>query len=191
MLPLMSRIALLLPCLFVAACTVGELPTSRNGAAEVDAGALPIDAAANANACIDRVAVPAVAKIHSPEAGGGTHAGDNCLQGGCHSQAETNRHFQFGGTVYKADGVTPNPGVTIRIKPARGGPAGTMVSDDAGNFSLVAGQLMMAFPATVEATACPNVTPMVSQVAAGGGGACSSAGCHAAGSTQGVIKFSP
>lgn len=186
----MTRTALLLSSLFVAACTVGELPTNR-GSGTVDAGGGTVDAPVNANACIDRLTPPGIAHVHSAAAGGGTHAGDNCLQGGCHSQADGDRHYQFGGTIFKADGVTPNPGVNIRVKPANGGTPGTMVTDDAGNFYLTAPGVQMAFPAAVEATACPTITPMAGQVVAGGGGACNSAGCHAKGSTQGVIKFSP
>jgi hypothetical protein len=192
----MLRTALVLSSLFAAACTVGDLPTNR-GNGQVDAGngsgSNPqIDAAPTGNGCVDRVTA-GDPHIHGTAAGGGTHAGDDCMT--CHAKGAAGPapgpQFQFGGTLYKADGVTPNAGVTIRIKPAGGGTPVPLVTDTAGNFSAAAGTIPAAFPATVDVTVCPTVTAMGGQLVANGGGACNSGGCHAKGGTQGVIRVSP
>lgn len=185
------RIALLLTSLLFAACTVGEVGTSNNNAP--DGGTKPgTDGGATGNGCITRAAA---SPPHPHTLGGGTNAGQNCLMvGACHlnnnnSGPDAGPPFQFAGTVYKSDGKTPNPGVTIRIKPVSGGAGGIMVSDEAGNFSLGVGSVMMAFPATTDVTACPTVSAMVSQVVANGGGACNS--CHVAGGAAGTVITLP
>jgi len=66
-----------------------------------------------------------------------------------------------------------------------------LFTDAAGNFKFSAITLNEdAFPASVEVTVCPNTKPMVAKIATGPlqGGNCNSAGCHAPGGTQGVIK---
>ncbi|HEX7838136.1 MAG TPA: hypothetical protein VF469_11765 [Kofleriaceae bacterium] len=183
------RIALLLTSLLFAACTVGEVGTSNNNAP--DGGTKPgMDGSPTGNGCVNRAAA---SPPHTHALGGGTNAGMNCLAAGaCHlnnSGANAGPPFQFAGTVFKSDGKTPNPGVMIRIKPVSGGPGGTMVSDEAGNFSLGVGSVMMAFPATTDVTACPTVSAMVSQVVANGGGACNS--CHVAGGAAGTVITLP
>jgi hypothetical protein len=174
----MSRTALLLSSLFVAACTVGELPTNRDnpgpggGSNTMPDAAMPVG-----NGCVGRVAAT---DAHLHTAGNTDNAGKSCMVGGCHLKGNTGTGasaYQFAGTVYKADGVTPNPGVNIRIKPANGGAGGTLVSDKGGNFSAGDGSIMMAFPATTDVSACPTIMPMSAQIVAGGGGNCN--GCHA------------
>jgi hypothetical protein len=178
------RIVLLLSSLVFAACTVGEVGTSNNNAP--DGGPKPgMDGGPTGNGCVNRATA---GPQHTHIAGGGTNAGQNCLQVGCHLNNQTGINapaYQFAGTVYKADGKTPNPGVTIRVKPMSGGAPGIMISDEAGNFSLNAGSVMTAFPAITDATACPTLTSMVSQVVANGGGACNS--CHVAGGAAGTV----
>jgi len=180
----MSRTALLLSCLFVAACTVGEIPSNR-GTGGTDAGNTQVDAAPVGNGCVNR-AIAGDPHIHT--AGGTANAGQSCIVAGCHLNNQGGGPgFQFAGTVYKADGTTPSAGVTIRITGA-GGASTTAITDTAGNFSLGAGTLMAAFPATTNVTACPNVAPMAGQLVQGGGGNCNS--CHAkVGGTTGVITI--
>ncbi|HEU4728687.1 MAG TPA: hypothetical protein VFT22_12375 [Kofleriaceae bacterium] len=180
----MMRTALLVSSLFFAACTVGEVGTASNGpGGTIDGG--PGSGSGSAAACVNR-ATPATAFDHG---GGVTHAGENCLQvGACHlnnSGPGAGPPWQFAGTVYKSDGVTPNPGVSIRIKQKTGTGSITLVSDTAGNFSVAAGSLQQAFPATTDATACPTVKAMVSDLAQNGGGACNS--CHVAGGAAGSV----
>lgn len=170
----MMRTALLLSSLFVAACTVGEPP---KGASGTDAGTAGGDGATG-NGCVDRLALPDPAHVHL--AGGGTNAGQGCVVAGCHlaSAPGTNAPgYQFAGTIYKPGGTTPNAGVTVTVKSMTTNMTTAAITDDAGNFSISAGSLMMAFPATVNASACPTLTPMVSQLSQGGGN-CTSAACH-------------
>jgi len=173
----MTRTALLLSSLFVAACTVGEIP--RTGGADdtpgTDAGNPGTDGGAVGNGCVNRAA----ADVPHQHAGNVTHAGENCMQAGaCHAQG-TAQPFQFAGTLYKSDGTTPSAGASIRVKPMAGGAGITLLTDTAGNFSVAAGALPMAFPALTDATACPTVKPMVGSLAQNGGGACNS--CHVVG----------
>ena len=192
----MMRTALLLSSLFVAACTVGELPktggggTGGNDTTGVDAGGNMggTDAGgAHANGCIDRIVPPGDAHQHGG-AGGPTHAGEGCVVTACHlasSPGPGAPGFQFAGTVYKPDGTTPSTGVTLQVKSAAGKIA-VGVSDSAGNFNIVAGTLQAAFPATTNVTACPNLMPMVSQLVQAGtvpGGNCN--GCHVTGGSAG------
>lgn len=192
----MMRTALLLSGLLVAACTVGELPktggiggTGGNETPGVDAGSNPgTDASgAHANGCVDRI-VPAGDAHQHGGTGGPTHAGEGCVVGGCHLASNLGAGapgFQFAGTVYKPDGTTPSTGVTIQVKSAAGKIA-VGVSDSAGNFSIPAGTLQAAFPATTNVTVCPNVTPMVSQLVQAGtvpGNNCN--GCHVTGGSAG------
>jgi len=176
----MTRAVLLLSSLFVAACTVGDLP--KNGGADAapgtDSGNGGIDSPINANGCVDRIVPPGGAH---PHAGGVTHAGEGCLLSGCHlanAPGAGAPGFQFAGTIYKPGaGKIPSTGVTIQVKSAAGVLA-TGVTDDAGNFNILAGTLPNPFPATVSVTACPTKTAMVSTLAQGGGN-CTSAACHA------------
>ncbi len=190
----MTRTALLLSSLFVAACTVGELPTAGGGntggnnTSGVDAGSPPgTDAGgAHANGCIDRIVPPGGSHTHL--AGGGTNAGLGCVVAACHLASNPGPNapgFQFAGTVYKPDGTTPSTGVTIQVK-SPGGTVAIGVTDDAGNFNIMQGSLQQAFPATTNVTACPNLTPMVGQLVQAGtvtGNNCN--GCHVVGGSAG------
>jgi hypothetical protein len=172
----MTRAALLLSCLFAAACTVGDLPGTGN--AGTDAGNTPgTDAPKTGNGCVDRIVPPGGSHTHL--AGGTTHAGEGCLVAGCHlaNNPGTNAPgYQFAGTVYKPGTTTPSAGVTVTVKSSLGATA-VGVTDDAGNFNIMAGALPNPFPATVSVTACPTLTPMISTLSQGGGN-CTSTGCH-------------
>jgi len=174
----MTRAALLLSSLFVAACTIGELPNSGGGNPGTDAGNTGIDAPKqNSNGCVDRIVPPGGAHPHV--GGGVTHAGEGCVVAGCHLANNPGAGapgFQFAGTVYKPGTTTPSTGVTVTVK-ANGGATATGVTDDAGNFNIPANSLPNPFPATVSVTACPTLTPMASSLAQGGGN-CTSTGCH-------------
>ena len=196
----MMRTALLLSSLFVAACTVGELPKAGGGGgggggsdtAGVDAGSTPgTDAGGTpANGCIAR-AVAGDPHQHGGT-GGPTHAGEGCVVAQCHLANNLGPNapgFQFAGTVYKLDGTTPNAGVTIQVKSAAGKVA-IGVTDTAGNFSILAGTLQAAFPATTDVTVCPNVAAMGGQLVQAGtvpGNNCN--GCHAPGGTTSRITI--
>lgn len=179
----MTRTALLLSSLFVAACTVGELPKNGAGGGDIagpDAGNTTggTDGGIKANNCVNRIVPPGGAHLH---AGGATHAGEGCLVAGCHLANNPGAGapgFQFAGTVYKPGaGKIPSTGVTVQVKSAAGMVV-TGVTDDAGNFNILAGSLPNPFPATVAVTACPTLTPMSSSLVQGGGN-CTSAACHA------------
>jgi len=199
---LMMRTALLLSGLFVAACTVGDLPktggtggtgTGGNETPGVDAGSPPATDAGGvqANGCIARIVPPGDAHEHGGT-GGPTHAGEGCVVAACHLASNPGPGapgFQFAGTVYKPDGTTPSTGVTIQVK----SPAGKIavgVSDSAGNFNIVAGTLPAAFPATTNVTACPTLQAMSGQLVQAGtvpGNNCN--GCHAPGGTTSRITI--
>lgn len=188
----MTRAALLVSSLFVAACTVGELPRNGGGGDDtqgIDAG---IDAAATGNGCADRIpaAQAVIAHVHSAAAGGGTNAGKACLAAGCHAANAPGANapgYQFGGTLYKPGTTTPSVGATIRVKTASVA-APDYLTDSAGNFHIPAQTLPGAFPgATVLVTACPKVTSMITPLKQGDGD-CAKAGCHVAGS-QGPITL--
>lgn len=178
----MTRAALLLSSLFVAACTIGDLPKTGDNPGGIDAGPTGgIDAPKNTNGCVDRLAPPQLeAHIHSN--GNTTNAGLRCVTAACHGPGGTGPVFQAAGTVYKTGGTTPSAGVYVRIK------TGTTtvamgVTDNAGNFNILSG---VTFPSTTDATACPNVAPMSSQLVQAGavpGGDCN--GCHVAGGAAG------
>ena len=184
----MTRAALLLSSLFVAACTVGDIP--RTGGADdtpgIDAGTTPgTDAGPVASLCVNRLTPADPAHVH---AAGGTHAGEGCMQAGtgCHANGGAGGQFQFGGTVYKpGTAKIPSAGATVRVKSA-GGTVLDMITDDAGNFHIAAGSLPMPFPAMVTATACPTITPMGGALVQGGGN-CTSAACH--GGATGVVTL--
>jgi hypothetical protein len=184
----MMRTALLLSSLFVAACTVGDIP--RTGGADdtpgIDAGTTPTtDAGPVASLCVNRITPADPAHLH---AGNVTHAGEGCMQAGagCHANGGAGGQFQFGGTVYKPGAAKiASAGATVRVKSA-GGTVLDMITDDAGNFHIASGSLPMPFPAMVTATACPTITPMAGALVQGGGN-CTSAACH--GGTTAVITL--
>ncbi len=92
------------------------------------------------------------------------NAGQNCMNG-CH-----NHGFTLAGTLYAAGGAALAGG-TITVTDAAGA-THDVVSQQNGNFYT---SIPIAYPATVYASACPSVKPMVANVAASGAG-CNS--CH-------------
>jgi hypothetical protein len=115
----------------------------------------------DAPACDDRVAT-AVTGEH--------HPGRDCML--CHAAGGDGPTFTLGGTLY-ADvaGTAPLDGAAVHVLAADGQ---EIVMETAlnGNFWTTA---PLAFPVTTWASACPDVRPMVTPVAAGG---CNAAGCH-------------
>lgn len=160
--------------LLLAACTVGEVGTANNTGVDGGAGA---DGGSNANACVDRLA--AADPPHTHIAGGTSNKGLNCIVAGCHlnnSLGAGAPGYQFAGTIYAAGTTNPSAGALVRIK------SGTMIlkaySDADGNFHFDAGALAGQFTATVDVTACPTVTPMVTQLVGGNGGGAGANSCN-------------
>lgn len=160
----------------LAGCDVGSL--QPGGGTGTDGGGGGGDGGGNVAACVNR-GTPGAAYDHG---GGVTHAGENCMQAGCHGGGGGGSVYTAAGTVYKADLTTPNPGAVVRIR--SGGNELTAVADSAGNFRFAQ---TITFPGETDVTACPNQVPMVTPLG-NGDGACSRAGCHVAGA-QGVIRF--
>ena len=171
------RSAILLFCLLVAACSVGEVPANNIA---------PDGGGPSGGDCVNRFSPPGPAHIN--EDGLGTNARMGCVEANCHGQplGPGAPQWQFAGTVVKPGGTTASAGATVRIKSA----AGTVieaVTDDAGNFSIPAGTLPNPFPATVTVTACPTTTAMVSAIAQGQNDCNASGTCH--GGAQGPINL--
>ncbi|MDX2094144.1 MAG: hypothetical protein SFX73_40310 [Kofleriaceae bacterium] len=159
----------------VTGCSVGEV--ALNGGGPDGGGGGGGDGGGLAAACVNRGQI-GLAHQH---AGGGTNAGTNCMDGvACHAAGGAGGTFTAAGTLYKADKVTPDPGAAVRI--FSGGQTYTAFADDAGNFRFTQA---ITYPATTDASACPDAIPMLTQLRAGDG-ACARAGCHVAGA-QGVV----
>jgi hypothetical protein len=177
----MTRTALLLSSLWVAACTVGELPEASNNQGTDAGGEM-------GNGCQNRNAAPDPPHDHGGVAGA-TNAGMSCVASGCHLEGATGTDapaFEFAGTVYKTGAVAPNAGVIITITKVADGTTASAITDTAGNFHVPAGMLAGAFPATVNVSACPTISKMVGQLAADTGPSCNGGGtCH--GATAGKI----
>jgi hypothetical protein len=196
--------ALILVSFAMAACEVGSVPSNLNTSADAPVGptidSAPIVDAIAAALCAPRLVPANTPHIHSTNT---THAGENCVQAGCHlpTNVGTNApEFQFGGTLYGTDGTTPNGGATIYF--SAGGVTKNTTSDSAGNFYLQndATGLPQPFPATVSVSVCttgstgPAPTPMTAAITAvtgGAGGGCAMSGCHTPGTGQGAITLSP
>jgi hypothetical protein len=136
-------------------------------------GGLPYDAP---SACVERA--PAVA-AHLHAGVFRTFAGTGCVVGGCHFSGMTGigaTAFQFAGTVYGDDGMTPNIGATVQINPDLGAGA-SAVTDSAGNFFIRDGTLPDPFPGRVQATVCPSIAVMPETLTAGTNN-CNTFGCH-------------
>jgi hypothetical protein len=96
--------------------------------------------------------------------------GQNCLQG-CH-----NHGFTLAGTLYNAaTGGTVVKGGKITVISANG-ETFDMTSQLNGNFYT---KRTVEFPATVIASLCPDVKPMVTKITAANAG-CNKTGCHTA-----------
>ena len=82
----MTRTALLLSCLFAAACSVGEVGTSNNGGTD---GGTKTDGGATGNGCVTRLTPAGAEHPHTApvNANNPTNAGENCVSAGCHLKA--------------------------------------------------------------------------------------------------------
>jgi hypothetical protein len=168
-----------------AACDVGEVPIGGGGG---DGGGGGPDAGGTttgfATTCIDRATTIGTAHQHSGVAVNPTHAGEGCLNVGCHGPAQPGGEYAAGGTVYKTDGTTPNAGAVVRIKNGTG--VLTMVADDAGTFH--AGPTTIMYPTITDVSACPSSSKMTTKLTAAGGPNCSQSGCHTTAGGQGPIR---
>jgi hypothetical protein len=191
----MTRTALLLSSLFVAACTVGEIPDKNQSNPGIDAGSGSgtIDGGGvGSNGCVNRLLPPGPAHVHA--AGGGTNAGLDCTVGGCHKKGATGTGapaFRFAGTVYKADGTTASQGAAIVFK--SGATTGAFYSDDAGNFSVLDGDTSIPTPfssGNVSVSGCPTIHAMGGTVTESTPPiGCGTLACHAPGGGGGKLTL--
>lgn len=122
------------------------------------------------NGCINQVTANLTDGHHNP--------GVNCMNG-CH-----NHGFTIAGTIYtSANSNTAVTGATVTVTDANGQTL-HIVSQLNGNFYTTT---PVAYPLTVNASSCPNISKMSAQVATNGG-ACMQGGCHATGA-QGQIHL--
>lgn len=174
----------------LGACTVGEAP-------QIDGGGGG-GGSANRNICEERVATPMAAFNHT-SAPTGPRTGLSCIDAACHAAGGGSTEFSFAGTVYKdSGGLTPAPGVTIRIFKPDNNPADDValvevVTDTAGNFIIRPTQGDFTnFPYDTHVTGCgpvPDIKPMISLITAAEK-SCNIAGsCHGAGGTAGLIDL--
>jgi hypothetical protein len=175
----MNKAALALSGL-LAACTVGVAGPPVGGEVDAPLG-MQQDAPVQGNGCIDRSATPGIPHIHS--AGGTSNAGQGCMNANCHDPQALGAGapgWQFAGTLYQPDGITPNAGASIKIIAADGLTTKSAVTDTDGNFFIAQGSLPGAFPAQAAATACPTLTNMSDKLQNNStpakGGNCN--GCH-------------
>lgn len=85
-----------------------------------------------------------------------------------------NHGFTVAGTVFtSANSNTAVVGATVTVKDANGQVV-DIVTQLNGNFYT---STPVTFPLTVMASSCPAATPMIGQVAQGGGG-CNQTNCH-------------
>jgi hypothetical protein len=170
----MARIVVIVS-LLLAGCEVGELPgLGGDGGADGGSGCVAVS-----------TTIPS--GHHNP--------GMGCMSAGqCHNQAlglgPAAPAYSYGGTLYKADKVTPFPGATIIIK--LGNAEKKVTAADNGNFWMVPGVAGLELPtvamrAQTTATACPNMLPMVGTLGAGDGDCNKAGACHAPGSPQGAV----
>ena len=160
----------------LAACDVGEVPIGGGGGPDSGVGS-----AGFTTSCEDR-GTAGTSHEHGA-AGGTTHAGEGCIAVGCHLLGQPGGEFTAAGTIYKKDGVTPNPGAVIRIK--SGTKVLIQVSETAGTFHFGPAQ-QITFPTITDVSGCPDHTSMVGKLTTGGGN-CSGGACHSA-AAQGPIK---
>jgi hypothetical protein len=134
--------------------------------ASIDAGSA---SGSGSNGCVNAVTANLGSGHHNP--------GANCMQG-CH-----NHGFTIAGTLYTGtNGSTALAGATVTVTDANGQQL-HIVSQLNGNFYTSS---PVAYPLTVNASSCPNISNMTAQVASGGG-ACNQAGCHSR--VSGVIHL--
>jgi hypothetical protein len=165
------RIALL-PCLLLAACTVGEVGTVNN---------MVPDGNPTGNGCVDRLTPPGAAHTHTAPvvAGNPSNKGQNCIVAACHLNNNLGLNapgYQFAGTLYAAGGINPQAGAQVRIK---SGAMTLMTYTDAdGNFSFPAGSLPGQFSAMTDVSACPTITNMVTPLVGGNGAGAGANSCN-------------
>ncbi|HEX3762477.1 MAG TPA: hypothetical protein VHW23_27435 [Kofleriaceae bacterium] len=186
------RIALLLSSLVFSACTVGEVGSTSSNNSGTDGGTGGSDggSATGANVCVDRLATPDAAHLHL--AGGTSNKGQNCIAAGCHlnnSLGAGAPGYQFAGTVYAAGTTNPSPGAVVRIV------SGTTIlqkyADADGNFYFEAPALPGAFTATTSVSACPTLTPMITQLVGGNGGGAGANSCNLCHTTGANAQAAP
>jgi hypothetical protein len=179
------RIALLLSSLAFAACTVGEIDSTDNTGSGSGSGS----GSNNPDACVDRLATPGPANVHSVgirvSDANTSNAGENCIKAGCHlnnSLGPNAPGYQFAGTVVKQGTTQPDAGAVVRIV-SNGMVVASTYTDQGGNFYIAAGTLSGAFTANTSVSACPTVTKLTTPLVggSGGGGANSCNSCHLTG----------
>lgn len=142
------------------AALVAVVPLLAGCPGEVDPGPVAVDASAE-RPCAPRAVVPDDG-YHNP--------GMDC-QSGCH-----NHGYTVSGTVYTgATNDTGFAGATVRITDANN-QLFELVTSANGNFHSYA---PVAFPATVEVSACPDTTAMPARLRSPTEGRCNAVGCHA------------
>ncbi|GEM_PF-5155304 len=153
--------------LALAACDVGEVPAANVPLTDGGGGDGNV-----ALACVDR-GTPGTAHDHGA---GVTHAGESCMAAGCHIAGGTGPLYGAMGTVYKADGTTPNPGAAVRI--AYGGMTKVAITDSSGSFTF-SSTLTPTYPAETDASGCPtNPVHMVTKLGTAADLNCNRGGCH-------------
>lgn len=174
----MTRAALLLPSLLLAACTVGELPAPGGGGDDVG------------NGCVDVLAANLLQDAHLHVAGGTDNHDLDCTTSGCHSKTTPGTDapvFRFGGTIYQKDGTTPAAGGVVTFTVAGMAPM-PYYADKGGNFYVMDGDgLPDPFNGAVAASTCPDIRKMVGVVTTvncGNGSA-----CHALGGAGGKMTI--
>lgn len=178
-------------CAFIvvlAACKVGT-PIDNEGTGGDGGTDASVDTF-DQTACVDPLPPAEItpAHEHSEAAGLGTKAGESCAAAGdCHGVGALNNNpWLFSGTVYASDGVTPQPGVLVRVRTSDPQRPLRAVTDTAGNFHFLnnpasATQMLLTFPTRVEVTACPDVTQMNRDVVDEADLNCTNGMCHLAG----------
>ncbi len=178
----MNKVVLFLGALATAAgtmsgCDVGEVALNQTGG---DGGPGGGDAGSGSGiqpgVCVNRQTTVNPPHTHSAPvvAGNPSNQGQQCIQAGCHASGGAGGQFTFAGTLYAADGVTPDPGgALIMIQTAGSGvDANSPHTDSAGNFYIGPAEgddITGAYPVQIWATACPTVTPMAQAVQQGQG----------------------
>lgn len=107
-----------------------------------------------------------------PNGSGHHNPGTACME--CHGPGGTGPLFTAAGTAYTdALGSAPAAGASIRVRDANGQEL-QLITATNGNFWT---SQVIAFPALVASSTCPNVLPMGPPVATAGAN-CNQGGCH-------------
>jgi len=124
------------------------------------------------------------APAYSAQGGGDTahHAGESCIQGGCHNFASDPPKLLIGGTVYSDyAGMTAAAGVEVRIVDSAGH-AASAHSTSNGTFYIMSGSANgVTFPAIVGARNGTTERPMITTLSTASMGSCGQTKCHVAG----------